>query len=375
MLAITANWRLTDGSLAESGAVRAMARLDAIRRAVVRAGCGRDGRYQPLDEVCLVLAGDTFDWLLSDAWQRGDRPWHGGERGRRARLRAAVRSLRATIPAVRHLARWARRGLSVPAADGRGRPSTWAVQPVAVRPVLLAGDRDWWVVEWAERLDRHGIAVGEAWSDGVRHVRHGHDRDPLACRARALVPTGAVQPTLAESAMLDLLVPFAVAIREDGRLWPTVRPSLQRFAAAHLAAWPRLVAELASGAAGDPKVSRTIRSTWQRRVADWFAVARRETPACEAEFDAVAALAGWFDQLRTEHEAPPDLLRLTATLGRRSMRAGEITAHADAEASRTLVCHAADGRTWREPLDRPAPGPAVVAIGGRPAGSGFVDAA
>ncbi len=220
MLAVTANWMLTDGSLSGSRGGQASAWLEAIRRAIARTGCGRDGRYRPVAEVCLVFAGDTFDWLLSDSWGGGARPWHGGERGRRARLHAAARLLQGTRPAWRELASWGRRGLAVPAADGRGRPSTWAGHIISVRPVLLAGDRDWWVLEWAQRLGRYGIAVGEEWSDGIRQIRHGHDRDPLAWRAASIASAGDRQPTLAESLTLDLLVPFAVAVREEGRLWP-----------------------------------------------------------------------------------------------------------------------------------------------------------
>ncbi len=374
MLAITANWRLTDGSLAASRVGQAGGWLRAVHAAVVRAGCGRDGRYRPVADLCLVFAGDTFDWLLSDVWHPGDRPWHGGERGRRARRRAALAALMATRPALRQLVEWARHGLTVPAADGRGRPSTWAEQRVPLRLVFLAGDRDWWVGEWAGPLGRLGIDVGEAWSDGVRDVRHGHDGDPLAWHLPGPLPRGERQPTLAESLTLDLLVPFAYAARRDDRLWPVVRPQLHRFAAEHPAAWPQRIGELVA-AVGDTAAGRSLPLLWRRQVAKWCAVARRELPACDAEFDAVAAFAGWFEQTAPEAEPPAALRRLTAATAGRPATGGAFLAHPGGEDSPTLDCHLADGRSWREHLDRPPPGPAVVAIGGGAAGGGFVDAA
>ncbi len=375
MLAITANWRLTDGSLAASRVGQASGWLRAVHAAVARAGCGRDGRYRPVAHLCLVFAGDTYDWLLSDVWHPGDRPWHGGERGRRGRRRAAVAAVMATRPVLREVIEWARRGLTVPAADGRGRPSTWAKQKVPLRLVLLAGDRDRWVGEWAGPLGRLGIDVGEAWSDGVRDVRHGHDRDPLAWHPSVSLPRGDRQPTFAESLALDLVVPFAVAARRDERLWPVVRPRLSRFAAEHPAAWPKLIGELIAEAGGDATAGRGLLLLWQRQVAEWFAVARRELPACDAEFDAVAAFAGWFEQTAPEAEPPAALRRLTAATAGRPAAGGAFLAHPGGDGSPTLDCHLAAGRNWREHLDRPPPGPAVLAIGGGAVGSGFVDAA
>ena len=123
MLAITANWGIGDGSLVDSRAGRAAVWLDAIRRAVVRAGWGRDGRYRPVDHVTLVFAGDTFDWLLSERWAGKDRPWHGGARAEEARAQVFEATVRAARPLLRTVAGWARRGLPVAAATPRGRPA------------------------------------------------------------------------------------------------------------------------------------------------------------------------------------------------------------------------------------------------------------
>ncbi|NCY03689.1 MAG: hypothetical protein EBX36_12480, partial [Planctomycetia bacterium] len=69
MLLVTANWGLSDGTLASVPASRLVSRLRTeVRRAVLRSGFGQDGRYRPVDAVDLVFAGDTFDWLVSRSW-------------------------------------------------------------------------------------------------------------------------------------------------------------------------------------------------------------------------------------------------------------------------------------------------------------------
>ena len=62
MLVVTANWGFTDGTLAAVPPRAAAAEFRReVRRATVRAGFRRDGRYEPVDGVDVVLAGDTCD--------------------------------------------------------------------------------------------------------------------------------------------------------------------------------------------------------------------------------------------------------------------------------------------------------------------------
>ena len=128
MLAVTANWEITDGSLVPSRAAAADAWLGVIQRAAIRAGWSRAGRYQPVTEVCLVFAGDTFNWLATDIWAGRDRPWHGGRNGQDARMRAALAGLQASRLVVRTLRRWMGNGMPVPAAGLHGRPSARGMQ-------------------------------------------------------------------------------------------------------------------------------------------------------------------------------------------------------------------------------------------------------
>jgi hypothetical protein len=370
MLAVTANWGIGDGSLADSRAARAAAWLEAIRRAIVRAGWGRDGRYRPLEEATLLFAGDTFDWLLSDRWAGRDRPWHGGARGEDARRGVAAASLWAALPALRTVARWSHAGLPVPAATPRDRPSEWAVQPVRIRPVLLAGDRDAWLTDHAATAARFGVATGEEWSDGQRHVRHGHDLDPLAHRAAAATGRGGRQPTLAESLMTDLVVPFAVAARCDSDLGPRVRPRLAALSAARPSQWPALVAGIEPGGT-EPEI---LRPTWQRAVAAWHRAAVRELPSCETEFDALGELAAWLDGGRADQPVPETIRRLDDP-ARGRLAAASLVAVTGRPESPSLTCHRIDGQQWVESLGLPPPTSPVVAVGAGAAGSGFIDAA
>lgn len=370
MLAITANWGIGDGSLADSRAGRAAVWLEAIRRAVVRCGWGRDGRYRPVDDVTLVFAGDTFDWLLSDRWAGRDRPWHGGARAAEARARVAQAAFQAARPLLRTVAGWARGGLSVAAATAYGRPSEWAERSVPIRPILLAGDRDAWLTDHAAAAARFGIAAGEEWSDGQRHVRHGHDLDPLAHRGAGATVRGGRQPTLGESLISDLVVRFAVAVRSDATLWPRVRSRLASVSATRPSQWPALIATMAA----DERDRDGVGTPWRRAVDAWHRAAVRDVPTCETEFDALGELAAWLERADAETAVPDMIRRLDGPAqGRRA--SSSIVAAPGRPESPVLTCLQADGQESGEPLGDAPPGSSIVAIGVGAAGRGFVDAA
>ena len=370
MLAITANWGIGDGSLADARASAAIRWLDAIRRAVVRAGWTRDGRYRPVEEVALLFAGDTFDWLLSDTWSGRDRPWHGGARGEAARGRVALKSLRAARPVLRTLARWAGQGMPVPAPTPRGRPSERAEQAAQIRLVLLAGDRDVWLPDHAPFAARFGIATGEQWADSRQQVRHGHDLDPLAHREAPVMGPSGRQPTLAESLATDLVVRFATAARGDADLWPRVRPRLAGLSVARPAGWPAIV----GGMAGAGRDGDRVWWLWRRAVAAWHQAASRELPTCETEFDALAVLAAWLGRVPGD-DAVPEAIRRLGAVADRHPGGGAVVAERAGVDPPSLCCRRGDGAEWVESLgERPAT-PPVVAIGAGHAGSGFIDAA
>ena len=76
MLVVTSNWCVTDGTLSAGPPRGCLERFRAeVRRASLRCGFGRDGNYRPPDAIDVVLAGDTFDWLVSREWTGDVRPW------------------------------------------------------------------------------------------------------------------------------------------------------------------------------------------------------------------------------------------------------------------------------------------------------------
>ena len=263
MLIVTANWGLGDGTLVPAVAAWHGELAAAIHRAAIRAGVCDDGSYRPIDRLDLVLAGDTFDWLVSAEWQAAVKPWHGGAAAREAAARIARRSIRAARRLLGPVIHWARHGLAVPAAL-RGRPGSAQVT-IPVQVTLLSGDRDAVVEEHVGK--RHAgqpVIVGSRWDDGRVSIRHGHDLDP-ACRG---VPGRSTatdrQPTLAESIAVDLVGRFAATA-------PTV------------AGVARLVRSLAAaGTTGIPAAIATWLDRRGRRAGRRVAALRRCLVACSA---------------------------------------------------------------------------------------------
>ena len=292
MLVVTSNWGLTDGTLMGGGVVGRLAhRLRVeVRRAAWRGGIRHDGRYRPIDSVDLVLAGDTFDWLTSREWVGPVKPWQAGPRAAAARDRVVTAAGRRAARLRAVVAGWSRRGIAVPAADGRGRPAPAAVVRVPVRVTALRGDRD----RWLDRLPAAamrllpGAAVGISWSDGAATVVHGDTLDPLheAC---------GVEPSLGESLAVDLVAAFGVSV---DRL-PAVRPLaaalvdvLVAGAVADVA--ERLVGWLAADHGGGrlTEVSRSrLLAAWNESVGRWHREARRLPARGPGGIDLVDQLA------------------------------------------------------------------------------------
>ena len=296
MLVITANWSITDATLGGGPSwSHGLEFLAGIRRSAARAGFRHDGGYRPIDCIEIVLAGDTFDWLLSAEWLGAERPWRPRARQELLRNRVMQAALRCGTRFLGRLGSLARQGLVVPAADSRGRPIVGSAVRVSVRVTLLAGDRDAWLEDrnCVEVAHRFGIAVGGSWTDGGVTIAHGHALDPLCGPVRP----GRVErpPTLHESLTVDLLGRFAATLRDGGtpdsmvrrllRLLATVRPIE---APQRLVAWlDRAVTEGELAAAAREHVE----ALWRRAVDGWQQRARREVPESELQFDAVDAIA------------------------------------------------------------------------------------
>lgn len=315
MLVVTANWGIGDGTVANGAApARAQAFAAALRRAAARSGCRGDGRYRPPERVDVVFAGDTFDWLVSTRWADRDRPWHAGRRSaavRRDIARASLAHAWATLYPVLALVR---RGLSLPAADRRGRPVWTRSVTVPVGVVLLTGDRDARLeTVGAGRLaHRLGVRIGSGAAWGQIVIHHGHEAGPPDHR-RGSAAADTATPTLTESVLVDLLVPFSIE-RAAAALPGLLR---QLAAASSPLDMPHMIAAAARhGDADMPRDAGTaLVDGWRRAVERWHRAARRSVTEHGAPFDPFDALADWLSATDAPPgRSPPSLLAAITAL-------------------------------------------------------------
>lgn len=284
MLVVTANWAIADGTLVVRSRRGQLEWLEAVHRAVIRAGVGRDGRYAACERLEIVLAGDTLDGLTTDAWLGDARPWHEGRRAERIAAGVLVRAAARGRRLWGGLVRWARGGLAVPTADRFGRPDWRRRRQVPVQVTLLPGDRDRWITA---ALPRGGGVVRLATAAVVAGIPlcHGSGGDPLWA---GRVEPG--RPTLGESLIVDFVARFAAAVRSEP--WRAEAGGLvARLTAAPLGDLPTVAATWL--AAAPPVAARGVRDRWQAAVAGWHRAARRSEPTCGAGCDPLDAVAAW----------------------------------------------------------------------------------
>jgi hypothetical protein len=291
MLVVTSNWCVSDGTLAAGPQRGLVDRFRAeVRRSSRRSGFRRDGSYRPVDAVDIVLAGDSFDWLVSREWTGSVRPWDDGPRSAAAWQRVAAGSLRRGSRLLATLAGWMRRGIEVPLADRRGRPLPAITRPVPVRVTFLCGDRDRRLeaLAAAAGLPVPGPVVGRCWSDGTVLVRHGAELDPLH-------GLGGGEPTLGESLAVDLIGRFGRALDSIGGIRPLAAGLLRRLAGGcPLEAPTRLNTWIVGHDRGTPlpsAVRQGLVAAWHRSVELWHRAARQLTPRGDDGVDLVDRIA------------------------------------------------------------------------------------
>lgn len=278
MLMLTANWGIGDGTVhAGPRATAIEGFFSEVRRAAWRAGFRQDGSYRPVDRVQLVLAGDTLDGLCSVAWPNDIRPWRAGHRATVAKDRVAAGVARSGRRVWRHLRRMLRDGLTVPAADRRGRPTLGAWANATVSVCCVVGER--------ERLFEATSIAAMALRSGIRL---GVTMDGSSDRVRPLVER---PPTLAESVIVDAIVPFVLALRRGAQRRREAASWLYRLARAPIADMPHIVRSWRTQT-GDG----SLLEAWVNAVAGWEVRARIDPPAVPTPFDAVAAVAVWLEQ-------------------------------------------------------------------------------
>ena len=300
MLVVSANWMFGDGTLsAAAAAPYASVWLRAVHRAAVRAGFRRDGSYRPLDDLQIVLAGDTFDCLTTTAWTAHLRPWHDGRAARVARRAVLVEAMRRGRRLLARFSRWARHGLAVPTADRRGRPVLTATTQVPVRVALLGGDRDSWLDEASSEAARYGLSIGTVWSDDRTTVRHGLESDPCVLPGEIRRSGGrGWQPTIGESVAVDLVARFITAASATPAA-PACRPLVTALAANGPLELPAVLGRWSDSARGsaapaDDHVEAVV-TLWRRSVAAWHRETVRRPPASPAGVAVCDALAASFD--------------------------------------------------------------------------------
>jgi len=307
MLVVTANWAISDGSLSAPPPCGLFRRLCTdVCRTAVRAGFRHDGRYLPIERVVLVLAGDTFEGLVSDRWLGEVRPW---ERRREAAARrdavflAAWRHARRPLAAV---ARLARRGIAVPTAGRHGRPAPATCVNVPVRVVMLAGDRDAALERLALDLPvgRLGITVGNAWTGDAVHVVHGAASDPLGARDAG--------PTILESLAVDLLARFGAALGTRPGADERGRRLVRSLAAGQPLDAPLRLRRLLPTVTDQAAEALRVVDAWRRSVDRWAREARRR--GCPAADGVVDAIAWWMHAVETGPGPGPAALRVIADL-------------------------------------------------------------
>ena len=290
MLVVTANWAIGDGTLWRRPLRGLVSRAwGVIQRSALRAGFRHDGRYQPLERLDIVFAGDTFDLYASRHWATGDvRPWHRSTFAETARREVAASALRRAVLLNKFARRLLNEGLVVPSATRQGRPHLRHPTVVPVSVTLLSGDRDGYLEpphNWPQ-----GVHWANSWSAGQWQVEHGQRFDPLQNQSS----DHHEGPTLIQSMHARLIAPFAVQVAD---FMPAAMDKLSRslrlLADCHpldvsAAFWHRLLPRVT---AGDQTHVEKLTTCWRRCVDNWQREARRDQVDVPAHFDFLGRFA------------------------------------------------------------------------------------
>jgi len=287
MLVVTANWAIGDGTLWRRPLRALLPRAwGSLQRAALRAGFRSDGRYEPVERIDMVFAGDTFDLLASRHWaERDHRPWHRSTAAASIRRQVAAAAVRRAAGLTRLTRQLLAQGLAVPTATPQGRPHLRLPVSVPVSITLLAGDRDGWLARAADWPA--GLHWAERWSGDRWQVEHGQRFDPLQ-------GSGSGQPgeppSRVQSLAVGLVARFATAVED----WlPGAASPLRLLADSHPldladAFWHLLLPRVA---AGSIDLADRLADRWKRCVSAWQREAVCEQVEVAAEFDFIGRLA------------------------------------------------------------------------------------
>ena len=299
MLVVTSNWNCSDKTLVASHSKKQFGHfLDVVHRAALRASMRFDGRYQPIERLNLVFAGDTYDWLTSRKWLDNHRPWGMPRNAMPITEQVAALSLQSIRRDIVRLQKCIHDGLALPLADRHGRPSPTSFERVPVRVIMLAGDRDRLlshpsIAAWISSI---GITIGSQWSDGQYEILHGDQLDPLAIVSSSKFESRA--PSLAESLRIDFLTRFSADLIDSLSIHGNHFRSLAQKLVQSMVFREPLDAVAVMRAwidhhSGPMAFAAECRDIWKRSIAFWYSQAMRLRPSHEYVFDPIDTVASY----------------------------------------------------------------------------------
>lgn len=147
MLVIISDLHLTDGTSGTTispGAFRLLS--ERLNDLALSASFRRDGSYQPVERIDLVLLGDVLDVIRSTQWLGTQaRPWDDNKSPGLFDMVAKITGdiLRNNEAAFAEFRQLATHGITVPPALLNGRPAAGEMKPVPVRIHYMVGNHDW----------------------------------------------------------------------------------------------------------------------------------------------------------------------------------------------------------------------------------------
>ncbi|TWU30251.1 hypothetical protein [Bythopirellula polymerisocia] len=147
MLVIISDLHLTDGTSGttiSAGAFRLLA--ERLSDLALSASHRRDGHYEPVQQIDLVLLGDVLDVIRSTQWlDRPARPWDDSKSPQLFDMVAKITGdiLRHNADSLSIFRQLAEEGVQIPDSLANGRPAAGESQQVPVRIHYMVGNHDW----------------------------------------------------------------------------------------------------------------------------------------------------------------------------------------------------------------------------------------
>ncbi|MEQ8209193.1 MAG: hypothetical protein RH917_05125 [Lacipirellulaceae bacterium] len=165
MLVIISDLHLTDGTSGQTISPGAFELLgERLADLATSASFRQDGRYEPIEQVDLVLLGDVLDVIRSNRWLKSTvRPWNDPSAEGFFPMLAEItaETLRQNDRSFAQFRKLAHEGVAIPSATSNGRPVGDLTQPVPVRTHYMVGNHDWFFHLPGEKYNRLRAQVAQ----------------------------------------------------------------------------------------------------------------------------------------------------------------------------------------------------------------------